>query len=101
MLKRLSSRRIAAPLAALLLFPSCLAPRSSQEHSPAAVMLDIPPITQEDAYDCGLASIAMLGAHYDVEIPAEQREVLRRKASDQRGLSGNDVAAALAKFVKQ
>ena len=58
-------------------------------------MLDLPLVRQDELYNCGLAAISALCQYWDVELPAEQRASLARLASDEKGLSGNELRAAL------
>jgi len=79
-----------APL--VLLLAAC---RASPALSPEAVVLDLPPIEQRELHDCGLASVEMLCAFWQVEVPAAERAYLARRAAEAEGLSGDELRAAL------
>lgn len=74
---------------------SCLAPRHVAAPSSAAIAIDVPTVSQEKADECGLASLAMLCVHYEVDVPTEIRERLSALAADGRGLSGAEIRDAL------
>ncbi|MFN0007890.1 MAG: cysteine peptidase family C39 domain-containing protein [Planctomycetota bacterium] len=87
-----------ALLAVLLLVAGCRTTTTTippGELSDSAVRLDLPLVRQDALYDCGLASISALCQYWGIEIPAEQRLELARKASDEAGLSGGELQHAL------
>lgn len=90
-------RRLA--VSALLACVALAGCRSTKVGSPLlseqAVMLDLPLVRQDELYNCGLAAISALCQYWDVELPADQRASLARLASDEKGLSGNELRAAL------
>jgi predicted double-glycine peptidase len=90
-------RRLA--VSALLACVALTGCRSTKVGSPLlseqAVMLDLPLVRQDELYNCGLAAISALCQYWDVELPAGERASLARLASDEKGLSGNELRAAL------
>jgi hypothetical protein len=78
-----------------LVAPACAAPGGTSEPSAAAIVLDVTELPQEEAFECGLASLTMLGAYFDAEVPAPLREDLRAAAARQKGLSGAQMRGAL------
>jgi len=63
--------------------------------SDQAVTLDLPLVRQDELYNCGLAAISALCQYWEVELPPEERASLARRASDEKGLSGNELREAL------
>lgn len=63
--------------------------------SDQAVTLDLPLVRQDELYNCGLAAISALCQYWNVELPPDERESLARRASDEKGLSGDELRAAL------
>ena len=97
MLRRLAaSALLVVCVAVCVTLGSC---RSSKVGSPLlsdqAVMLDLPLVRQDELYNCGLAAISALCQYWDVELPAGERAALARLASDEKGLSGNELRSAL------
>jgi ABC-type bacteriocin/lantibiotic exporter with double-glycine peptidase domain len=85
-----------SPLAAAaLLAAGCLAPRHEVTPSSAAMVIDVPTVSQEKADECGLASLAMLCVHYGVAVPDDVLVGLRAAAANGRGLSGAEIRDAL------
>jgi ABC-type bacteriocin/lantibiotic exporter with double-glycine peptidase domain len=62
---------------------------------PGASVIDVPMVTQTDANECGLASMAALAAYYGVSIPPEESARLRAIAQREEGLSGAEIRDAL------
>lgn len=62
------------------------------EHS---VVLDVPPVIQDELYACGLASVTSLCSYYGVEIPQAQREHLAALARQDEGLTGAELRDTL------
>jgi ABC-type bacteriocin/lantibiotic exporter with double-glycine peptidase domain len=96
MLRRLAAPALLVCVAVPLALAGC---RSTKVGSPLlsdqAVMLDLPLVRQDELYNCGLAAISALCQYWDVDLPADQRATLARLASDEKGLSGNELRAAL------
>jgi len=93
---RTSSLAHALPLALALSGASCKsAPVEPVYLSDSAVVLDLPLVRQDELYNCGLAAISALCQYWDVAIPPEQRAALAKLAADEKGLSGDELRAAL------
>jgi ABC-type bacteriocin/lantibiotic exporter with double-glycine peptidase domain len=83
-------------LALLIALASCrAAPTEPALLSESAVTLDLPLVRQDELHTCGLAAIAALCQYWGVEIPAEQRAELARRAAAEEGLSGGELREAL------
>lgn len=102
----IAARPILASLAcafALLASAACQSVRSLREpvtlaelpRTEHAVVLDVPPILQDDLYECGLACVASLCSYYEVEIPPGERAELARRALENEGLRGAELREAL------
>ena len=63
--------------------------------SPDAVVLDLPLARQDELYECGLAALSSLCLHYGVDIPPAERARLAQLALESKGLSGDELRAAL------
>lgn len=68
---------------------------STQGLSVRAVVLDVPPVLQDELYACGLASLTGLCQYWSVEIPVEMRLRLSDIAAREHGLSGDELISAL------
>ncbi len=85
-----------ALLSLVVLLAGCgIAPYQPGDLSSEAVVLEVPPLRQDDWYDCGLAAISALCAYHHVEIPDRQRTELALLASSEKGLSGDELRTAL------
>ena len=87
--------RLLAPLLALAVCACRAAPDGSPFLSETAVALDLPLVRQDELYGCGLAAVSALCQYWDVELPRDARAELARRASDEKGLSGNELREAL------
>jgi ABC-type bacteriocin/lantibiotic exporter with double-glycine peptidase domain len=76
------------------------APRLASElpRTEHTVLIEVPPHAQDELYECGLASVASLCAHYGVEIPAEERRELARRAQEGEGLTGIELRDTLRRI---
>lgn len=80
----------------LLVVAACTGPALRPvEPSPAAVLLTVPAVPQDELYECGLASISALCRYQGVEIPPAERARLVEIARAEEGLSGAELRAAL------
>jgi ABC-type bacteriocin/lantibiotic exporter with double-glycine peptidase domain len=85
-----------ALLSLVVLSSGCgIAPYRPGDLSSDAVVLEVPPLQQDDWYDCGLAAISALCAYHHVRIPDGQRTELAELASSEQGLSGDELRTAL------
>ena len=85
-----------AALAAALAAPGgCVSPDGPAALSPAAVVLQVPVVQQDELYECGLVSLSSLCQYHRVTIPPSVREALVKTAAEREGLSGAELRAAL------
>jgi ABC-type bacteriocin/lantibiotic exporter with double-glycine peptidase domain len=82
-------------IALVLALAGCRTTRVEPLLSESAVMLDLPLVHQDELYECGLVAMSALCQYWSVEIPPEQRAELSRLAADEKGLSGDELRAAL------
>ena len=80
---------LAAPL------PGCVSPEGPAALSPAAIVLPVPVVQQDELYECGLVSLSSLCQYHRVTIPPSVREALVKTAAEREGLSGAELRAAL------
>jgi ABC-type bacteriocin/lantibiotic exporter with double-glycine peptidase domain len=93
--------RWAAAIAAasLLLAAGCASQTLRPELlSKDAVVLDVPLMSQSEMYECGLVSISVLCAYYQVPIPPDHSRVLAAMAGERAGLSGAELGDALERL---
>ena len=63
--------------------------------SERAVVLTVPAVDQEGRYECGLAAVSALCQYYTVPLDDTVRAELAHIASEESGLSGGELRAAL------
>jgi len=93
---------VRAGVAALVAVPAllaalagCASPDGPAALSPAAIVLQVPVVQQDELYECGLVSLSSLCQYHRVTIPPTVREALVRTAAEREGLSGAELRAAL------
>jgi ABC-type bacteriocin/lantibiotic exporter with double-glycine peptidase domain len=88
--------RVAALALAALGACRATAPPPPPQLSPGAIVLATPVVEQDELYECGLVAVSALCRFHGVEIPAELRASLVATAAERKGLSGDELRAALA-----
>jgi ABC-type bacteriocin/lantibiotic exporter with double-glycine peptidase domain len=63
--------------------------------TPQTVLLEVPEVPQEEAKECGLASLATLAGYHGVAIPPDARARLATIARERDGLSGGELREVL------
>jgi ABC-type bacteriocin/lantibiotic exporter with double-glycine peptidase domain len=92
---RLGGLAVVAASALLLTLAGCASPDGPAALSPAAIVLQVPVVQQDELYECGLVSLSSLCQYHRVTIPPSVREALVRTASEREGLSGAELRTAL------
>lgn len=94
---RSTNRASVTVLATVLLSlgAGCAAPTTRAALSSEAKVLDLPFLEQDEMYACGLASIQVLCAYWNVSIDAPERQRLARIAQENHGLSGTELRESL------
>jgi ABC-type bacteriocin/lantibiotic exporter with double-glycine peptidase domain len=82
-------------LAGALVSAGCASLVGGQPTPPNAIVLDVPEVSQDQAHECGLASIAALCEYYGYSVPLGVSERLQARAQEQSGLSGVEIRDAL------
>jgi ABC-type bacteriocin/lantibiotic exporter with double-glycine peptidase domain len=93
---------VRAGVAALVAVPAllaalagCASPDGPAALSPAAIVLQVPVVQQDELYECGLVSLSSLCQYHRVTIPPTVREALVRTAAEREGLSGAELRTVL------
>jgi ABC-type bacteriocin/lantibiotic exporter with double-glycine peptidase domain len=93
----LTRPRTPASYCSLLLAGACAAPDAGRDQvlSDQAVILDVPPVRQDELDACGLAALSGVCGFWGVGLAAERRAELAALAQREQGLSGAELCAAL------
>lgn len=90
------SRALGSRLAMLSLIVVCSLSCAAQPAlSPAAIVLDVPSVRQDEQDQCGLVALEALARYWGRTIRDELDRELARSAREHEGLSGDELVAAL------
>jgi ABC-type bacteriocin/lantibiotic exporter with double-glycine peptidase domain len=73
-------------------------PKRAEMLSKDAVVLSLPLMSQDEMYQCGLVSLAVLCEYYHRPIPEAERKELATMATERKGLSGAELTQALERL---
>lgn len=90
-----SPKKSTPAVALSLLLAACAGPAESVPPSNSAVIIDVQPVAQDEANECGLACVTALCAHHDVVVPVALRESLRLSVEHDGGLRGTQIQETL------
>lgn len=82
-------------ICALTLLAACASTTRRPVVSREARILDLPVVTQDRMYDCGLVSISSLCKYWNTDIPEDVQQRLSARAAEKEGLSGTELCQAL------